>query len=102
MARLRDALGSSPELEGAARSADNALKLYRRTRPPAAPESAARAKALPQVLSALGLGVWVCGCVGWGGVCVWGGLGLFGKLGVTQEDVERTGARGGGTYAEFP
>jgi ATP-dependent RNA helicase DDX54/DBP10 len=43
---LREILASSPDLSSQFQSAQNAMKLYVRTRPPAAPESARRAKAL--------------------------------------------------------
>ena len=42
----REALTSSHDLIGMQRSCNNAFSLYKRTRPPAAPESVARAKAL--------------------------------------------------------
>lgn len=48
--RVRQTIEASPHLQQLARSADNAAKLYLRTRPPAAAESAARAKKLPPVL----------------------------------------------------
>lgn len=48
--RVRQCIEASPHLQQLARSADNASKLYLRTRPPAAAESAARAKKLPPVL----------------------------------------------------
>lgn len=44
----REALTSSHDLIGMQRSCNNAFSLYKRTRPPAAPESVARAKALPK------------------------------------------------------
>lgn len=44
----REALTSSHDLIGMQKSCSNALSLYKRTRPPAAPESVARAKALPK------------------------------------------------------
>lgn len=43
---LREILASFPDLSSQLQSAQNAMKLYVRTRPPAAPESARRAKAL--------------------------------------------------------
>jgi len=46
--RVRYLLESDVELAGAAHAADNAFKLYKRTRPMAAPESATRAKNLPR------------------------------------------------------
>ena len=48
--RVRECVESSPHLQQLAKSAANATKLYLRTRPPAAAESAARAKKLPPVL----------------------------------------------------
>ena len=48
--RVRQCIEASPHLQQLAKSADNASKLYLRTRPPAAAESAARAKKLPPVL----------------------------------------------------
>ncbi|KAL3143989.1 hypothetical protein ABBQ32_003797 [Trebouxia sp. C0010 RCD-2024] len=44
----REALTSSHDLIGMQKSCNNAFSLYKRTRPPAAPESVARAKALPK------------------------------------------------------
>lgn len=44
----REALTSSHDLIGMQKSCSNAFSLYKRTRPPAAPESVARAKALPK------------------------------------------------------
>lgn len=43
---LRQVFESSPDLSSQKRAADNAMKLYIRTRPPASPESVRRAKAL--------------------------------------------------------
>ena len=64
--RVRSALESSHDLQGAAHSADNAFRLYLRTRPGAAAESVKRAKALPKVgvPRGRGWGWWVCG-TGW-------------------------------------
>ena len=45
--RVREALAADADLDAAKRSTDNAGQLYRRTRPAAAAESAARARALP-------------------------------------------------------
>ena len=60
--RVRSALESSHDLQGAAHSADNAFRLYLRTRPGAAAESVKRAKALPKVgvPRGRGWGWWVC------------------------------------------
>ena len=44
----REALSSSHDLLGMQKACTNAFGLYKRTRPPAAPESVARAKALPK------------------------------------------------------
>ena len=44
----REALNSSHDLLGLQKACHNAFGLYKRTRPPAAPESVARAKALPK------------------------------------------------------
>ncbi|PSC71287.1 DEAD-box ATP-dependent RNA helicase 29 [Micractinium conductrix] len=48
LVRVRYALGSSHDLEGQLRSAENAFRLYLKTRPPAAAESVKRAKGLPK------------------------------------------------------
>lgn len=44
----REAIGSSHDLQGMQKAVSNAFGLYKRTRPPAAPESVARAKGLPK------------------------------------------------------
>ena len=44
----REALNSSHDLLGLQKACTNAFGLYKRTRPPAAPESVARAKGLPK------------------------------------------------------
>ena len=44
----RDTVSSSHDLVGLQKACTNAFGLYKRTRPPAAPESVARAKALPK------------------------------------------------------
>lgn len=45
---LRFLVESNADLQGAAHAADNAFKLYKRTRPAAAPESVRRAKIMPR------------------------------------------------------
>ena len=44
----RDTISSSHDLLGLQKACTNAFGLYKRTRPPAAPESVARAKGLPK------------------------------------------------------
>ena len=44
----REAIGSSHDLQGMQKAVSNAFGLYKRTRPPAAPESVARARGLPK------------------------------------------------------
>ena len=56
LVRVRYALGSSHDLEGQLRSAENAFRLYLKTRPPAAAESVKRAKGLPKVTPAAARG----------------------------------------------
>jgi hypothetical protein len=46
---VREVLASSHDLELAAHSANNAFRLYCKTRPPPVPESVKRGKALPRV-----------------------------------------------------
>ena len=50
--RVRAALDSDIDLAHAKRGADNAAQMYKRTRPPASPESVARARSVPPVLGA--------------------------------------------------
>ena len=45
---MRELISNSSDLQAQLRYATNAFKLYRKTRPGAAPESVKRAKALPQ------------------------------------------------------
>ena len=45
---VRELISNSSDLQAQLRYATNAFKLYRKTRPGAAPESVKRAKALPQ------------------------------------------------------
>ena len=65
--RVRQCVEASPHLQQLAKSADNASKLYLRTRPPAAAESAARAKKLPPVLPVHPALSWVIAGGGGGG-----------------------------------
>ena len=50
--RVRAALDADVDLAHAKRGADNAAQMYKRTRPPASPESVARARRVPPVLGA--------------------------------------------------